>query len=137
MRSRPDRADAAKRLRELIRIMEAPEPQKETRLGAKAVRIRGKGSRAEKARAHIVHSVREANNNLSEIIASALAGESQIIKKGGGTAVIVISIETAKDLLALAERPRSLADMFPVDENNPPVSRLVITNRPGRTRVKY
>jgi hypothetical protein len=73
---------------------------------------------------------------VDKIVTSALAGEPQIIRKRGNRAVIVMSIETVKDLVALAERPRSFADMFPVDENNPPVSRLIITNRPGRTRIK-
>jgi hypothetical protein len=83
-----------------------------------------------------IHSVREANNDLSRIVTAALAGEPQIIKKSGGKAVITMSVGTAKHLVALAERPWSLADMFPVDESHPPVSPLVVSHRPGRRRVK-
>ena len=131
------RQNAVRRVRDLILSAEAPQSQKATKLGTNVVASRDKMSTARMETASAIHSVREANNNVSEIVTSALAGEPQIIKKRGGRAVIVISIETAKDLLALAERPRSLADMFPVDENNPPVSPLVITHRPGRTRVKF
>lgn len=130
-------ANAAKRLRELIRTLEAPEPQKEARLDANAVSIRRTGSRAEKAPARAMHSLREARNDLSTIITTALAGEPQIIKRRGGRAVVIMSIETAKDLVALAEPPRSLADMFPVDESHPPVSPLVLTHRPGQRGVKF
>lgn len=109
----PSEADATKRLRELIRTLEG---------------------QPEKAQVGSVRSVREATNNVSRIVASALAGEPQIIRRPDGRAVIVMSVETAKDLVALTE-PRSLAAMFPVDEDHPPVSPIRVTHRPGWRRV--
>jgi hypothetical protein len=49
----------------------------------------------------------------------------------------MMSIETAKDLVALAENQRSLADMFPVDDSHPAVSSLATTHRPGQRKVKF
>lgn len=130
-------ANVAKRLRELIRTLDALESQNEARLGANAARVRGKGPRIEKARARAIHSESEANIDVTGFVTSALAGEPQIIRKRDGRAVIILDLETAKDLVALGERPRSLADMFPADENRPPVSPLVLTHRPGRRRLKF
>jgi hypothetical protein len=56
-----------------------------------------------------IHSESEANIHVTGFVTSALAGEPQIIRKRDGRAVIILDLGTAKDLVALAERPRSLA----------------------------
>lgn len=45
-------------------------------------------------------------------------------------------LNSKSDKSGTTQRPPSFAGMFPVDENNPPVSNLTIRSRPGRFRVK-
>jgi prevent-host-death family protein len=84
-----------------------------------------------------IHTVREANNNVSAIIASALQGLPQAITKQGAGAVVVMSVERAAELMTQAGRPRTLGNMFAATDNNPPVEALAVPSRPGRTRISF
>ena len=104
----------------------------------KATRASRSGSAAPKdERATAIHSLRSAKNKFREIVGCAIAGEPQAITNGRTGAVVVLSLDAARRLLAQGERPRSFADLFPVDKENPPVTRLIVKSRPGRHKVRF
>jgi tryptophanyl-tRNA synthetase len=130
------RKTTAQRVRKLIQSFEVLEPQMLTERRAKRVGVRDKRSSSSSTKVSAIHSLRYATRNLGKIVASALKGEPQIINKQEGKAVIVMSVETAHGLLAQTKKPRSLADMFPVDEAHPPLKRFPVRHRPGQSRLK-
>jgi hypothetical protein len=60
-----------------------------------------------------------------------------VITKQGAGAVVVMKVETVADLAAQVAKPRSLADMFPVTEFDPPVEPLKLTRKPGFRRIAF
>jgi prevent-host-death family protein len=104
------------------------------------VEITAPRTRGGKPRSNVgvrIHTVREANNNVSAIIASALQGLPQAITKQGAGAVVVMSVETANELMTQAGRPRTLGSMFAATDSSPPVEALAVASRPGRTRIRF
>ncbi|WP_039959761.1 hypothetical protein [endosymbiont of Riftia pachyptila] len=69
-------------------------------------------------------SVREAKNDLSVLLSKARGGEMQLIQKmrsDEDEPVIVISFSELSELIEAASSKSTVADMFPIDEENPSV----------------